>query len=335
VLPCVGAAIGVASYSKPDSRFRAEATIAVRRDAVNTGAISGAQLQVGQFAAAAMVPEVIEMARAITHSPRTASEIARGTTVVVRPGAHLVQIGVRDASEAAASALASALARTAVNYVRVRAFLAPSGTTSLGAFEDPGGRPWGGVTSRFATPPRDMRPTPGSARFGSGKLQVTCPANRPCGASTRLYGSFRKGTTYTAEGWIRSRESRVGIRLVLGMTPTNRAVSPARRLRPEWRRIRVSWTPRRHAVWTDVVFRTASADRHPFELDGVVLLGQPRRVGLAPPASLVSSVAFIDTHRSVVRAALIGALGGFVVALGAVSLAWLARRRGRDQAPTA
>lgn len=335
LLPCLGAAIGAASHPKPDSRFGSEATVAVRRDAPKTGAISGAQLQVGQYAAAVMVPEVIEAARVLAKSGRTSSEIARGMTVLVEPGPQLVRIRVRDTNEAAASALAAALATISVNYVRARTFLRRSGTHVLGAFEDPVGRPWGAVTSRFATPPRDTRTTLGSARFGVGKLRVTCPATSTCGAAVRIYGSFRAGIRYTAEGWIRSPRSHGAAQLVFGMAATNRAVTAAQGLTPTWRRIRVAWTPRRHAVWTDVVFRTTSSDRWPFELDGVRLLGQRRAVYVAPPASFVRTAVSIDNHGGVLRDALLGALAGLVVACAAIGLSHQARRRATDQPPTA
>lgn len=327
LLVCGGAAIGAATNPKPEFRFGAEATIAVRRDAVNTGAISSAQLQVAHYASAVVVPQVISDARSAARSSRSASEIAHDMTVVTEPGPQLVLIRVHDASEAAATALANALAVRALDYVFDRTFIGRGETHVLGAFEDPGPRQWGAVTSTLASPPADLRAIQGSARFGSGKLRVTCRAVRTCGASVRVYGSFRKRRTYTAEAWIRSKESRVALRLVFGSSTSNRAVSRPRRLTPSWQRVVVSWTPRRHAVWADVVIRTAAAAPSIFEIDGVRLVHQDRAIHVAPPARLVRTTPSIGNHGSAIARALTGALGGLVVAVGAIGLGGLARRR--------
>lgn len=331
LLPCIGAAIGVASAPKPDRRFAAEATIAVRRDTVavrrESVAVPPHQLQIAQYASAVMVPQVISTARRAARSTRSAAGIARDMAVVSEPGDQLVRIRIDDTSKAAASALVNALATAAVNHVQDRSFLSRGPTHTLGAFEDAGLRQWGAVTSAFASPPRDLRSVPGSARFGSGKLRVSCLATRTCGAAVRVYGSFRKRVTYRAEGWVRSARSRTGVRLVLGSSATNHAMSGGRRLSPIWRRVVASWTPERHAVWADVVFRTTSADRSPFEIDGVRLLGQSRNIAVAPPASLVASTSSIRNHEVALGRSLTGALGGLLVALGTIGTGQLARRR--------
>ncbi|HWH23660.1 MAG TPA: hypothetical protein VNW68_02080 [Candidatus Limnocylindria bacterium] len=324
LLTCTGAAVGAGSAPKPDLRFGAEATIAVRRDTV---VVAPHQLQVAPYASAVTAPQVIAAARGVAGSRRSVAEIAHDLAVVAKPGRQVVLVRARDTSPAAATALVNALATGAVEHVLDSSFLSSGGAHVLGEFEDGGLGRWGASTSAFALPPRDLRSVAGPARFGSGKLRVTCPATRPCGASVRVYGSFRRRSTYRAEGWVRSAAGRTGVRVVLGSSVSNHAVGDARRVSPSWRRVETSWTPTRHAVWADVIFRTTAADESPFEIDGVRLLRQSPRDAAAPPASLVQTTSFIRNHNVALGRSALGALGGLLIALAAIGLAELARRR--------
>lgn len=348
LLPCVGAAVGVGLHPKPEFRFAAESGISVRRGPGVAGTLSPYQLVVARYASEVVtLPQVIGGARTAALSSRSVSDITRDTTVVVNPVLGSVQIRVREVSEASALALANALAEGALSFVRANFFGSRDGTRALGDFEDPGLQGWGTVRSAFNQPPLELRSVQGSARFGSGKLRVTCPPAPGCGPSLRVYGAFRKGTTYTAEAWHRSTTNRIRVGLVLGVSSGDLGVGEARRLAPTWRRVVASWTPKADAASAELALQTRSANRAILEIDGVSVFDPnvfetrtaPRPRGVESPgdaasafrlarlAAFVPAAPVIDDRDDSLPWALKGAVAGLLVALGAIGLARSARRR--------
>lgn len=340
LLPCVGAAIGAALHPSSGLRYGGEAAIALTPDA-DSG-------QLSRHAGAVKLSQVISGARAAAHSTRSVSNIADHTTVVVEPRLRLVLVRVRAEDPAKALALANALADGAMSFIRSTLVSSPDGSRTLGDFEDASTEQWGVVRSAFNHRPLKLRPVQGSAHRGSGKLRVTCPRGPSCGPSVRVYGSFREGATYSVQGWVRSLVTRVRVSLVLGVSSTDLGVSRARGLSPGWRRLKAFWTPKADAAWTEVAFQTQTTPRGAsFDIDRVSLF-DPLAVGMqqvagrraaatsgrgsrpsqeAPSASIVPAVPVVQNRENPMLAALVGGLGGLVMATAAVGLAQLARRR--------
>jgi hypothetical protein len=273
----------------------------------------------------------------------TAIQTGADIRVVPDDALDLVHVDARATSSEGAISLANAVALQAAGLARQTVLGGGSGRIVLGDFE--GSDDGWGVVSGFGAAPRSIEPVRGPAKFGSWFLRVVCPATGSCGPGVSINADFLKGSSYTAQAWVRS--SSIGqVILVLGSGPGDFGASARTRLSPHWQELTAVWTPRADTPTAEVAVETTAGRKQTYDMDGVSLV-EPSGVGLPSPgageadqagafalarsatvlpAAVISQTSSSNRWHTVAWAA-IGALLGLVTALTALGVGDAARRR--------
>ena len=346
VAPWVGAAVG-AGLTAHESGERAQALVIVGRGVPPARGVDSRADTVRAIVALARTRAVQQAAREEVESLRLHGATSIGkATLSVTPSAHasagFVRIDASADGSARARALADAVASEAI-FAASRIVRGADGSTRLvvGDFEDP--------AVDWLSPSLDrgarLAIGHGGARFHSGYLRATCRI-AGCGPVARVAYLFRRGEPYVGTIWARSRQPGVHVTGVLGIAPGGVARTPPAVLGRDWRRIVVSWVPRRTVVTADVGLVTGERRPVTFDIDGVVVSQagvtdapgaitpsesqalRAARYATALPARSIGSSGGSRT----LSGALVGGAVGLMAGVAGVAAGLGARRR-REQQP--
>jgi hypothetical protein len=136
-----------------------------------------------------------------------------------------------------------------------------------------------------------------AAKYGTTSLEIVAPATADTGASFRIFRTFRKGVTYTAEAWIQSAAGTTNTYIRLGNGAANdKASSGNTALSTAWQRITTTWTPSADRADAHVAINIAAATATTYRIDGVMVYegtvaptsaGQSEGRGGFPPFGLI------------------------------------------------
>jgi hypothetical protein len=313
----------------------------------------------GPSGRAELKPEIIRAIVALARAPSTA-EAARAVlgpmgfgrqeklpgsvTASADPASGLVRINATADTAQLAQTLADVVA-SETTFAACRLVLGADGTARLvvGDFEDSAVE-WRAPSS-FNRPPTSNTVLHGGARFNAGYLRVKCAAPPGCGPTARVAYPFERSVTYRATLWALSPQRRVAVGAILGSSPQDVAGTPPVVLTTRWRRILVTWTPRRTASSAEVGLQTSRRAAVTFDVDGVLVSRSGLRGGGTPPGRAETQAfgaaryAYAIPARSLGEAAasdtvvggLVGGAAGLLAALVAVGAGFAARRRGEQQ----
>lgn len=322
-----GAVVGAALRGTPENRHLAEAAVLAGGE--------GTADEVQRLAELIRLPFVATLARAqlsevVDFDPRV--------SVQPRPELGMVAIRVAATSPELARLFADALAAQSISFNDV---VQASGGSAipLGDFEDGYGAWLSGA--------RTLGPSTGNVvlslenpRFNDASMEVDCSGSTSCAFSRLVYYPFRVGGRYRFAGWVRGDPGTV-VSVAVG-APGDMDTSDIIRLSSLWRRVHVDWVPATDHQFAELRWQADSTSAR-FSLDGVWMadgaaLGTQ---GVALPTGpseariferqdiprTLPAVAAGTLDAPTLRAALLGALLGFLT--GSVALGLLALLRGR------
>ena len=341
LFPIAGAAVGAATHAQPAPSFLAESILAVNPTEALTASPQVGSVAVRYVAEIVKLPEVVAGARTTARTSLSVAEITRDIHIVPDDGLDLVRIDARAATSRSAVALASALALQAAGFARQILFSGTTGRVIIGDFE--GSDDGWTRTSDFSVAPLAIGPVRRPAKFGAWYLQVVCPAIASCGPAVSVDTGFLKGSTYTAEAWLRSTAAG-RVSLVLGDSADDLSVGAPTKLSPRWQPLTVAWTPSADSATAELTLQTTDPRTQTYDVDGVSLLepdgaGLPSLggsvPGLARAFSLARSVTILPAREiaqtsnpwRTVGWAAVGALIGLATILAALGAGDAARRR--------
>jgi hypothetical protein len=280
-------------------------------------------------------PDVVNTAlgdAGISADPR---EVARDVKVAPEPDDGLVSVTVPADDEEEAIDLANALVVQAAAVGRM-AMRQTDGDVdySFGDFEHGRGS-WDSVSTTFNNAPDEERVTsPGLTN--SHALHVECDDSY-CGASIILRGLFLPDRVYTGLGYARADDNDFDLSMTLGANSEDFSTGRFKPLGPDWRRFEAQWRP--SAIRDSAVLAMRTEGPGEFDIDSVVVAtgdapgspsasrfrkaGRSLRVGLVRPPLAVER----SDSDSRVQWAVLGALAGFAIAMGATLAGWLAFKR--------
>lgn len=287
--------------------------------------------------AMAKLPQVLDAARTATTE---SADLAERVRVEQRPAADAIVVKAWASSVDGAFALANAVGAAAVEYREIARAL--RGTPlSLGDFEN-GLGPWAPPPDMLASGPRRVGVVSGEARFDSYSLRSLCSPDVACGLSRVVRYPFRAGAPYRFSAWLRTPERRAEAWLVAGDRGDRASGAPVV-VRDRWTRVELTWTPAADRAETRLSVVLGKPGAPTLYLDGVSMTdvsaatAAGRSGGAAaepesPPALFAAVPGPIRDGTHTALAAVLGALGGLVVALAGLRAARMAGRQ-RDRHP--
>jgi len=260
-LAIIGAVVGAALQAAPSQRFLAEAIIAVQPDVGSAGASLSHRDQWQTAADASMLPSVLLSAAGATGSANPGlPSLQKRVTIAGAPGSTLLRVRARDRSPAAARALADAVARETVRFLRDVNLgnLRAVARRQVFSFEA-GLNGWSARDSVFAAPPVAVSRQLFVARVGRNSIRIKCGAVSSCGAHVRARSRFTGGSDYRATAYMRGAQPGIRVRLALGSSPRDVTAGPFVSLPTDrWQLLSVLWTPRADSTRAELATQTAA-----------------------------------------------------------------------------
>ena len=293
VLTVAGAVLGATLGIAPSERFVAEAAVAVQLD---PEAVDVAQLQSVQWRTAATTALLPVVLRAAAQSLAPAPElktVQERVSIAGSPGSSVLRIQARDRSVTAANALATAVGRETVLFLRrvSRTNLRSTNRTQSFTF-DRGLDGWSRIGSLFAVPPTRLARDESAQQGGTHSLRVVCGPTRGCGPHVGIQRTFVASSRYRATIYARAAES-IGpaarVRLVLGTSGRDIAAGTSFSLSStRWQLLTVRWAPAANSDGAELAVQSTSRGPATFFLDTATVAESienvDRRVQLAADA---------------------------------------------------
>jgi hypothetical protein len=331
IVACVGLGAAVAAGIHPASSL-------VRAEAELTVTAPTAALQPTAWHTVGQVLKVHTVRAQIARlSGQEASKLRIGTSG--DPRSSLVAIHADSSSGPAAQLVANSAASVAVNFLRQ----AVEGAGVTRSTFDQTSEAWDLGAGIFVLPANRIAPTRSISRRGGGSLEVNCVTvvRGGCGSYLRLERDFRKGRAYLAAGWVKARPH-TRIRLVLGAGARDVAVGATTAGGRHWKRLSVTWTPKRNSGLAVSAFQVMSLGASHFNIDdvevgpqaeiqrGAPALASVTRYETIVPASRSSALGRGHTAEWAAGGAGVGLLVGAAAAAAATAAARHGRRRRAD-----
>ena len=140
-----------------------------------------------------------------------------------------------------------------------------------------------GVIGAATSVARDT--TAARVKYGSGAMQIVCPATSDTGASFLIRRRFRRGCTYVMMAWASSAAGTTQARCKLGVSGDLATPAGGIALAATSKLFSVIWTPTADRDFAYAAFGITAATGTTFSIDGVVVVELPTVVALTANTS--------------------------------------------------